>query len=196
MADPPYTPTIRRSRRGVSLVDFLYDSETDLERHHFDYRADADIGPQPDADRRLRLRRRARRADQLPVDGRAAAARTQQHRHDRAVQAHAGARRSSPASDSRTTAASAFTWHRALAVSLAGLFRQRRRGRHTPSRQRRTRHQGAALHPVVQPESEFSRQSRSQARAVARIRRRRRAALRARSRRAWKRSTSPTTSTI
>ena len=42
--------------------------------------------------------------------------------------------------------------------------------RHAPPRKRRARHQGAAVHPVVQPVAELPRQSRSEAGTVARVR--------------------------
>ena len=65
---------------------------------------------------------------------------------------------------------------------VAGESRERGARRHSPSRQRRTRHQGAAVYSVLQPVAQLPRQSRSETRAIAGIRRRRRAALRARSR--------------
>jgi vitamin B12 transporter len=40
-ADPPYTPTFGNLVSEFSASDFLYDSETELGRHHFEYRADA-----------------------------------------------------------------------------------------------------------------------------------------------------------
>jgi vitamin B12 transporter len=41
VADPPYTPTFGTLVAAFPSSDFLYDSETELERHHFEYRADA-----------------------------------------------------------------------------------------------------------------------------------------------------------
>ncbi|MEO5739600.1 MAG: TonB-dependent receptor [Vicinamibacterales bacterium] len=41
MADPSYTPTFRNLVAAFPSSDFLYDSETELRRHHFEYRADA-----------------------------------------------------------------------------------------------------------------------------------------------------------
>ncbi len=41
VADPPYTPTFGNLVAAFPSSDFLYDSETELERHHFEYRADA-----------------------------------------------------------------------------------------------------------------------------------------------------------
>jgi vitamin B12 transporter len=43
VADPPYTPTFGNLIAAFPSSDFLYDSETELERHHFEYRADAVI---------------------------------------------------------------------------------------------------------------------------------------------------------
>jgi outer membrane cobalamin receptor len=43
VADPPYTPTFGNLVAAFPSSDFLYDSETELERHHFEYRADAVI---------------------------------------------------------------------------------------------------------------------------------------------------------
>jgi outer membrane cobalamin receptor len=39
--DPPYTPRFGNLVAAFPSSDFLYDSETELERHHFEYRADA-----------------------------------------------------------------------------------------------------------------------------------------------------------
>jgi vitamin B12 transporter len=44
ISDPPYTPRFGDLVAASSSSDFLYDSETELERHHFDYRADAVVG--------------------------------------------------------------------------------------------------------------------------------------------------------
>lgn len=44
VADPPYTPTFGNLVAAFRSSDFLYDSETELERHHFEYRADAVVG--------------------------------------------------------------------------------------------------------------------------------------------------------
>jgi vitamin B12 transporter len=41
VADLPYTPTFGNLVAAFPSSDFLYDSETELERHHFEYRADA-----------------------------------------------------------------------------------------------------------------------------------------------------------
>ena len=41
VADPPYTPRFGNLVAQFSSSDFLYDSETGLGRHHFEYRADA-----------------------------------------------------------------------------------------------------------------------------------------------------------
>jgi vitamin B12 transporter len=43
VADAPYTPTFGTLVAAFPSSDFLYDSETELERHHFQYRADAVI---------------------------------------------------------------------------------------------------------------------------------------------------------
>jgi vitamin B12 transporter len=43
-ADPPYTPRFGDLVAAFPSSDFLYDSGTDLQRHHVDYRADAVIG--------------------------------------------------------------------------------------------------------------------------------------------------------
>ncbi len=43
IADPPYTPRFGDLVAAFPSSDFLYDSETELERHHFEYRADAVI---------------------------------------------------------------------------------------------------------------------------------------------------------
>ncbi len=43
VADAPYTPTFGNLVAAFPSSDFLYDSETELERHHFEYRADAVI---------------------------------------------------------------------------------------------------------------------------------------------------------
>ena len=45
VADRPYTPTFGDFVGIYDGFDFLYDSGTDLQRHHFEYRADAAIGP-------------------------------------------------------------------------------------------------------------------------------------------------------
>ena len=45
LTDPPYTPTFGSLVAPFPSSDFLYDSGTDLQRHHVDYRADAVIGP-------------------------------------------------------------------------------------------------------------------------------------------------------
>ena len=44
IADPPYTPRLGDLVAAFPSSDFLYDSETELGRHRFDYRADATIG--------------------------------------------------------------------------------------------------------------------------------------------------------
>jgi vitamin B12 transporter len=41
ITDPPYTPRFGDLVAAFPSSDFLYDSETDLQRHHFEYRADA-----------------------------------------------------------------------------------------------------------------------------------------------------------
>jgi outer membrane cobalamin receptor len=43
IADAPYTPTFGNLVAAFPSSDFLYDSETELQRHHFEYRADAVI---------------------------------------------------------------------------------------------------------------------------------------------------------
>jgi vitamin B12 transporter len=43
VADPPYTPRFG-DLVGFPSSDFLFDSETELNRHHFEYRADAVVG--------------------------------------------------------------------------------------------------------------------------------------------------------
>ena len=43
VADPPYTPRFGDLVAAFPSSDFLYDSETELERHHFEYRADAAV---------------------------------------------------------------------------------------------------------------------------------------------------------
>lgn len=45
VTDPPYTPTFGDLVGIYDGFDFLYDSGTDLQRQHVDYRADAAIGP-------------------------------------------------------------------------------------------------------------------------------------------------------
>ena len=85
IADPPYTPQFGDLVAAFPSSDFLYDSETDS------IGITSSTAPMPMMARNqtltaaFALRRRARRADQSPLDGRAAAARAQQHRHDRAV---------------------------------------------------------------------------------------------------------------
>ena len=44
LADPPYTPRFGTLVASFPSSDFLYDSETELERHHFEYRADGVVG--------------------------------------------------------------------------------------------------------------------------------------------------------
>ena len=44
-ADPPYTPRFGDLVAPFPSSDFLYDSETRLGRHHFQYRADAAVAP-------------------------------------------------------------------------------------------------------------------------------------------------------
>ena len=44
IADPPYTPAFGTLVAAFPSSDFLYDSETELARHHFQYRADAVVG--------------------------------------------------------------------------------------------------------------------------------------------------------
>jgi vitamin B12 transporter len=44
VADPPYTPRLGDLVSPFQASDSLYDSGTDLTRHHFDYRADTTIG--------------------------------------------------------------------------------------------------------------------------------------------------------
>ena len=44
VTDPPYTPRFGALVAAFPSSDFLYDSETELERHHFEYRADAVVG--------------------------------------------------------------------------------------------------------------------------------------------------------
>jgi vitamin B12 transporter len=43
-ADPPYTPRFGALVAAFPSSDFLYDSESDLRRHRFDYRADLSLG--------------------------------------------------------------------------------------------------------------------------------------------------------
>ena len=45
IADPPYTPSFGNLVAAFPSSDFLYDSETRLGRHHFQYRADAAVAP-------------------------------------------------------------------------------------------------------------------------------------------------------
>jgi vitamin B12 transporter len=45
VTDPPYTPTFGNLVAAFESFDFLYDSETELQRHHFEYRADAVVAP-------------------------------------------------------------------------------------------------------------------------------------------------------
>ena len=45
VADPPFTPTFGDLVAAFPSSDFLYDSETELQRHHFEYRADAVVAP-------------------------------------------------------------------------------------------------------------------------------------------------------
>ena len=45
VVDPPYTPTFGSLVAPFQSSDFLYDSDTNVKRHHLDYRADAAIGP-------------------------------------------------------------------------------------------------------------------------------------------------------
>ena len=44
LTDPPYTPRFGDLVAAFPSSDFLYDSETELGRHHFEYRADAVVG--------------------------------------------------------------------------------------------------------------------------------------------------------
>lgn len=44
VTDPPYTPKFGNLVGAFPSSDFLYDSETELVRHHFEYRADAVVG--------------------------------------------------------------------------------------------------------------------------------------------------------
>ena len=44
IADPPYTPRFGNLVAAFPSSDFLYDSETELGRHRFEYRADATVG--------------------------------------------------------------------------------------------------------------------------------------------------------
>lgn len=44
IADPPYTPTFGTLVAAFPSSDFLYDSETEIGRHHVQYRADAVVG--------------------------------------------------------------------------------------------------------------------------------------------------------
>jgi vitamin B12 transporter len=41
IVDPPYTPTFGDRTAPFQFSDFLYDTDTNLKRHHIDYRADA-----------------------------------------------------------------------------------------------------------------------------------------------------------
>ena len=45
VADPPYTPKFGDLVAAFPSSDFLYDSQTELQRHHFAYRADAVVAP-------------------------------------------------------------------------------------------------------------------------------------------------------
>ena len=45
ITDPPYRPTFGSLVAAFSSSDFLYDSESELTRHHFEYRADAVVRP-------------------------------------------------------------------------------------------------------------------------------------------------------
>jgi len=45
IADPPYTPQFGDLVAAFPSSDFLYDSETEIGRHHFEYRADGVIAP-------------------------------------------------------------------------------------------------------------------------------------------------------
>ena len=44
IADPPYTPTFGNLVASFPSSDFLYDSESEFQRHHVEYRADAVVG--------------------------------------------------------------------------------------------------------------------------------------------------------
>jgi vitamin B12 transporter len=45
VADPPFTPRFGDLVAAFPSSDFLYDSQTELQRHHFEYRADAVVAP-------------------------------------------------------------------------------------------------------------------------------------------------------
>lgn len=45
IADPPFTPAFGDLVSAFPSSDFLYDSETELQRHHIEYRVDAEVTP-------------------------------------------------------------------------------------------------------------------------------------------------------
>ncbi len=175
---PAVHAAVRRSRRGVSILRFSLRLGDRARTASLSVPRGCQHRAEPDADRRLRVRRRARRADEPSIDSGAAAAVAQQHGHHGAVRSEQRPRvacRRHSLREQRQLRLLCRAARRGLVARQLG--RQRRARRHAPARQRRTRHQGAAVHPVVQPFAELPRQSRSQARAVARIRRRHRAAV-------------------
>ena len=163
IADPPYTPRFGDLVAPFPSSDFLYDSETDLERHHFQYRADAAVAPNQtltaafayDGERGVLTNHRSTAAPQRPS----------RNNTGTTVQYEASGERVSVVGGIRFENNGSFGFYVAPRVAASWLVSSGPQAatarRHTPSRQRRTRHQGAAVHSVVQPVAELPRQSRS-----------------------------------
>ena len=88
VADPPYTPSFDDRVAAFQSSDFLYDSGTNLQRHHFDYRADPRSAPNQTLTAAFAYDGERGVLTNHQVHGGATTARPQQHRHDRAVRSH------------------------------------------------------------------------------------------------------------
>ena len=180
VTDPPYTPQFGDLVAAFPSSDFLYDSETEIERHHFEYRADGVIARNQtvtaafayDGERGVLTNHRSTAAPQRPERNNTGT--TLQYEADRRA---CVARGRHQVREQRQLRLLRRAQGRRVVARQPGRGQRCRTGDHPPSRQRRARHQGTAVHSVVQPVTELPRQSGPRARAVARIRRRHRTAV-------------------
>ena len=162
-------PTRRTRRRFGDLVaafpssDFLYDSETEIERHHFEYRADAVVARNQtltaafayDGERGVLTNHRSTAAPQRP----------ERNNTGTTVQYEATGERVSLVGGIRFENNGSFGFYVAPRVAASWLVSSGNDGNGLGATrlraQRRARHQGAAVHSVVQPVAQLPRQSRS-----------------------------------
>ncbi len=162
IADPPHTPRFGDLVAAFPSSDFLFDSETELGRHHFEYRADGVVGRNQtltaafayDGERGVLTNHRSTASPQTPERNNTGT--TVQYRSLDVTGLH---RHRHPVREQRQLR---FLCRAAGGDVMDGEYGQRRSGGDAPSRQRRPRDKRAAVHSVVQPVAQFSRQPGSE----------------------------------